>query len=68
MPLQACDLVPIVEPEILIDGEYDIHRSSAVSQEVFQVSYNIAWLLPSFKIWEQSAALGYLHIPGLLTK
>ena len=35
--VQACDLVPIVEPEILIDGDYDIHRSSSVSQEVFQV-------------------------------
>ena len=38
--LQACDLVPIVEPEILIDGDYDIHRSSSVSQEVFQASQN----------------------------
>ena len=35
--MQACDLVPIVEPEILIDGDYDIFRSSSVSQEVFQV-------------------------------
>lgn len=35
--MQACDLVPIVEPEILIDGDYDMHRSSAVSQEVLQV-------------------------------
>ena len=37
--MQACDLVPIVEPEILIDGEYDIQRSSAVSQEVLQVCH-----------------------------
>ena len=49
MQLQACDLVPIVEPEILIDGDYDIHRSSAVSQEVLQVSYIIARLLPTLK-------------------
>ena len=37
--VQACDLVPIVEPEILTDGEYDIQRSSAVSQEVLQVCH-----------------------------
>ena len=29
--------MPIVEPEILIDGDYDIQRSSSVSQEVYQV-------------------------------
>ena len=43
LPVQACDLVPIVEPEILIDGDYDIHRSSSVSQEVFQVGCR-SWL------------------------
>ena len=57
MQLQACDLVPIVEPEILIDGEYDIHCSSTVSQEVLQVSYIIAQLLPSLKIQQQPADL-----------
>ena len=55
--MQACDLVPVVEPEILIDGDYDIHRSSAVSQEVLQVSRIIARLLPSLKIEQQPADL-----------
>ena len=66
MQLQACDLVPIVEPEILIDGEYDIHHSSAVSQEVLQVSYDIAWLWPSLKILLQPADVNWQN-SGLLT-
>ena len=77
MQLQACDLVPIVEPEVLIDGDYDIYRSSAVSQQILQVSCNIAWLLCSLKIWQQPADfaiftdlwafdIGFLSQPAVL--
>ena len=33
---QVSSLVPIVEPEILIDGNYDLHRSCVVAERVLK--------------------------------
>lgn len=41
--MQACDLVPIVEPEILIDGDYSLERSAEVSQRVLQACVVQLW-------------------------
>ncbi|CAL8462920.1 g2454 [Coccomyxa elongata] len=43
---QACDLVPIVEPEILIDGDYTLQRSGEVSQRVLQSCIAQLWRQP----------------------
>ncbi len=32
--LQECNLVPIVEPEVLIDGNHSMEKFAAVSEEV----------------------------------
>ncbi|KAK9806911.1 hypothetical protein WJX72_007233 [[Myrmecia] bisecta] len=40
---QACDLVPIVEPELLIDGSHDIHHSAAVSERVISACIAQLW-------------------------
>ena len=34
LELQSCGLVPIVEPELLIDGDHTIERFAAASEEV----------------------------------
>lgn len=44
--MQACDLVPIVEPEILIDGDYSLQRSAEVSQRVLQACVEQLWRRP----------------------
>lgn len=44
--MQACDLVPIVEPEILIDGDYSLQRSGEVSQRVLQACIAQLWRQP----------------------
>ncbi len=36
---QACGLVPIVEPEVLIDGDYSAARSAEVSARVLQARH-----------------------------
>ena len=41
--MQACDLVPIVEPEILIDGDYDIRHSADVSAQVITACVKELW-------------------------
>lgn len=40
---QKCGLVPIVEPEILIDGTYSITDSAAVSERVISACYKEMW-------------------------
>ena len=37
---QANDIVPIVEPEILMDGEHDIEDSFVVTEEVLRTVFN----------------------------
>lgn len=37
--LQACGLVPIVEPEILIDGGHDLSQSSEVAEKVLRIVF-----------------------------
>ena len=37
--LQACDLVPMVEPELLIDGTYNIQRSMQASEQVLRACF-----------------------------
>lgn len=32
--MQACNLVPIVEPELLIDGDHSLERFAAASEQV----------------------------------
>lgn len=32
--MQACNLVPIVEPELLIDGDHSMERFAAASEQV----------------------------------
>ena len=44
--MQACDLVPIVEPEILIDGDYSLQRSAQASQRVLQACVAQLWRQP----------------------
>jgi fructose-bisphosphate aldolase class I len=41
--MQGCGLVPIVEPEILIDGDYSLQRSAEVSQRVLQACLGQLW-------------------------
>ena len=40
---QACGLVPIVEPEVLIDGDYTAQRSAEVSGRVLQACVARLW-------------------------
>ena len=37
--MQASGLVPIVEPEVLLDGEHDIDRTFEVAQEVWAQTF-----------------------------
>ncbi len=37
---QALGIVPIVEPEILMEGDHNIHRCAEVSQQVLQAVFN----------------------------
>jgi fructose-bisphosphate aldolase class I len=37
---QAVGIVPIVEPEVLIDGEHDLERSAAVNERVWHSVYH----------------------------
>lgn len=48
-------LVPIVEPEILIDGDYDVEMSSSVAQRVISACY-------------EALAVENVHLPGTLLK
>ena len=41
--MQACGLVPIVEPEVLIDGGHGIERSGAVAERVLQACVAALW-------------------------
>lgn len=43
---QACGLVPIVEPEVLIDGGHSIARSGAVAERVLQACVAALWQRP----------------------
>ena len=43
---QACGLVPIVEPEVLIDGSHGMARSGAVSERVLQACVAALWQRP----------------------
>ncbi|KAK9839825.1 hypothetical protein WJX81_004472 [Elliptochloris bilobata] len=40
---QACGLVPIVEPEVLIDGSHGIERSGAAAERVLQACVAALW-------------------------
>lgn len=60
---QANGLVPIVEPEVLADGDHDIHRCAEVSQRVFAV---VAKALHDQKIyWEGCLLKPNMITPGL---
>ena len=39
MPDQASGLVPIVEPEVLLDGEHDIDRTLEVAEAVWAQTF-----------------------------
>lgn len=39
VPVQASGLVPIVEPEVLLDGEHDIDRTLEVAQEIWAQTF-----------------------------
>ena len=43
---QACGLVPVVEPEVLIDGGHGIARSGAVAERVLQATMAALWRQP----------------------
>lgn len=53
--VQEAGLVPIVEPEILLDGSYSIEKSAQVSQQVLKEVY-------------QQLALFKIYLPGTLLK
>lgn len=74
---QAHDLVPIVEPEILIDGDHDIHRSADVSARVISACIAQLWqhnvdleatlLKPQARAGKQHSALGMPACPNRRT-
>lgn len=37
--MQASGLVPIVEPEVLLDGEHDIDRTLEVAQDIWAETF-----------------------------
>ena len=39
LPVQASGLVPIVEPEVLLDGDHDIDRTLEVALEVWAQTF-----------------------------
>ncbi len=43
---QACGLVPVVEPEVLIDGAHGIARSGAAAERALQATVAALWRQP----------------------
>ena len=39
LPVQASGLVPIVEPEVLLDGEHDIDRTLEVAEAIWAETF-----------------------------
>ena len=39
MPIQASGLVPIVEPEVMLDGEHDIDRTLEVAEAIWAQTF-----------------------------
>lgn len=72
---QSARIVPIVEPEILPDGDHDLARCQQVSEEVLAAVYKVFWSLrekedcescftPKFLSKSLSHNLIYVHLPS----